>query len=182
VVGLSLERALHFNDPEREVGGRGPEAGRSHLRIGVGATGNGLALLVGGESDLSEASGGKRLLIGTVAHADRAENQRLHDLRERLAGSVDHHLLDDGESAPGVAEGLSWSCGDADGFRVGGLDAVKDLLESRDRIRGGVAGESMDICAGSVGEEFTEGNALLRSEVVLRKRPVLEFGLDGSIE
>ena len=129
-----VERLLHFDQELREIGGRGPQAGRGLLGIHVPGLAHPRARAVVRARRLLLARGRQRLLVRAVGHAEWLEHRVARELGERLADRLhQRELLNHHARRPSTRSPSSAGARAAPAGRFDGGCAVEDLLHRRQR-------------------------------------------------
>src|SRR5260370_2029421 len=142
---------LNLHCELRQVGGRGPHAGRGHRWVAKG-----LSSFAGGSiagiwfRRFRPQALAKRYLEGAVRHSERFEYEVLHQFRERLVRHIAQQQLNHDITATGIAKFFSGCALDADRLVAGGCLTVQNLHRSWQWVTGEIPSEAGYVQPGSM--------------------------------
>ena len=181
-VGLSLLGQHDLPGKKSEVGRGRPQPGRRHLRIDVPFARQHASVrtMTGGRP----AGKGLRqgLLIGALAHVELDEHRVANDIGKWPAQDIDEELLQDGVPAARIPETGADLDVHLDGRCVSRFDTFENLLERRQLLPLGIAGETGDGETRGMTQQLTECYFPLSGPCILRDFPRAQPRIDILVE
>ena len=163
MIRLAMERLLHFDRIAGKVGRRRPEARRRHLRIGMRASFDGLAVGNIRSCRVFTKGGWQRLFVSATRHADGREHGIMQQFRIRLFGKINESLLHDRKTAARILPAFARCRFTANRLGVGRLLAIEHLHQRRHRRAARVTGKAMYVDTRGVRNKSAQRDRLTRS-------------------
>ena len=125
---------------------------------------------------------GERLLVRALRHADRIEDESVHQSGKRFAVDIGHRELLDGDATAGEAEDAVWHQLDAHGRGVGGFRAVENLRHGWYGVGARVAGKPVHTDSGGMRDEAPQRDFFGGCETVVGHTPAFEILIDWCVQ
>ena len=113
----------------------------------------------------------ERLFVRAVRHSCGSQDKLIHNFGESFVRNIAYKCLQDDVRAVRIPPNRSGHNINPNWVSVCRFFAIQDLHHGWDRLVGGVTGQALSVYSGAVAQDATDGDLLLRSELVIGNFP-----------